>query len=195
MWGRKRQRVEPTGPSGPPPQLGLKEALRKARIDQAERSAVIVDLHDAEVARLEVLNEALDPVFEEVPKEIELFDRGISRGETPRLWIDAITHVVMGRDKRMYRFLQDTRYGRKVLAESVNVAEIVDAVTKYLAQRMIERERALADGSLPAIRDFKQAAQSHSRAGRGRPLAAFLLGLLAGFAILVAAALLFGAQS
>jgi hypothetical protein len=195
MWGRKRQRVEPTGPSGPPPQLGLKEALRKARIDQAERSAVIVDLHDAEVARLELLNEALDPVFDEVPKEIELFDRGISRGETPRLWIDAITHVVMGRDKRMYRFLQDTRYGRKVLAESVNVADIVDAVTKYLAQRMIERERALADGSLPATRDFKQAAQSHSRAGRGRPLAAFLLGLLAGCAILVAAALLFGAQS
>jgi hypothetical protein len=195
MWGRKRQRVEPTGPSGSPPQLGLKEALRKARIDQAERSAVVVDLHDAEVARLEMLNEALDPVFEEVPKEIELFDRGISRGETPRLWIDAITHVVMGRDKRMYRFLQDTRYGRKVLAESVNVAEIVDAVTKYLAQRMIERERALADGTLPAIRDFKQAAQSHSRAGRGRPLAAFLLGLLAGFAILIAAALLFGAQS
>jgi len=33
------------------------------------------------------------------------------------LWIDAIAHVVMGRDKRHYRFMHDTRYGRKVLAE------------------------------------------------------------------------------
>src|SRR6266576_6043626 len=119
MWGRKRKET----PSAPP--QPLKDALRKARVDQAERSGVVVDLHDAEVARLEVLNEALDPVFEEVPANVDLFDRGISRGETPRLWIDAIAHIGMGRDKRVYRFVQDTRYGRKVLAESVNVGEMV----------------------------------------------------------------------
>ena len=51
------------------------------------------------------------------PTEVDLFDRGISRGEQPRLWIDAVAHVAMGRDKRTYRFLQDTRYGRKMLAE------------------------------------------------------------------------------
>ena len=62
--------------------------MRKARVDQAERTGVVVDLHDAEVARLELLNEALDPVFAEIPAEVDLFDRGISRGETPRLWID-----------------------------------------------------------------------------------------------------------
>ena len=125
--------------------------MRKARVDQAERTGVVVDLHDAEVARLELLNEALDPVFEEVPAEVDMFDRGISRGETPRLWIDSIAHVAMGRDKRIYRFVQDTRYGRKVLAETGNVVEMVDAVTRYLAQRLIERERALADGALPML--------------------------------------------
>src|SRR6266568_8877680 len=99
----------------------LKEAVRQARIDMAERTGVVVDLHDAEVARLEILNEALDPVFEEIPAAVDLFDRGISRGETPRLWIDAIAHIGMGRDKRVYRFVQDTRYGRKVLVESVHI--------------------------------------------------------------------------
>src|SRR6266702_54387 len=153
MWGRKRKEADAERPSEPPQRL--KDALRKARVDQAERSGVVVDLHDAEVARLELLNEALDPLFEEVPSEVDLFDRGISRGETPRLWIDSVAHVAMGRDKRIYRFLQDTRYGRKVLAETVNIPEMVDAVTKYLAQRMIERERALADGSMPVIRDLK----------------------------------------
>src|SRR5215831_6264129 len=147
MWGRKQRDAEPE--IGSEPQRGLRDALRKARVDHAERTGVVVDLHDAEVARLELLNEALDPLFEEIPPGVDLFDRGISRGETPRLWIDAIAHVAMGRDKRIYRFLQDTRYGRKVLAESVNVPDIVDAVTKYLAQRMIERERALAGGSVP----------------------------------------------
>ena len=193
MWGRKNQAAaEPAKPDEP---QRLKDALRRARIDAAERTGVVVDLHDAEVARLELLNEALDPVFAEIPAEVDLFDRGISRGENPRLWIDVIAHVAMGRDKRIYRFLQDTRYGRKVLAETVNIPEMVDAVTKYLAQRMIERERALADGSMPAIRDLKYEARFERRRRRRRAIKAFLFGLLVGFATLIAAALLFGPRN
>jgi hypothetical protein len=194
MWGRKTQDAHEADPGEPPSPERLKEALRKARVDQAERTGVVVDLHDAEVARLEILNEALDPLFEEIPAEIDLFDRGISRGETPRLWIDAIAHIGMGRDKRLYRFLQDTRYGRKVLAESVNVAEMADAITKYVAQRMIERERALVDSTLP-LRDVKQDARLERRRRRRRAIRAFLFGLIIGFATLIAAALLLGPKS
>src|ERR1700681_4676714 len=195
MWGRKQQvRIEPTAGEAPEAER-LKDALRKARVDQAERSGVVVDLHDAEVARLEVLNESLDPLFQEVPPNVDLFDRGISRGETPRLWIDAIAHVGMGRDKRVYRLVQDTRYGRKVLAETVDVGEMVDALTKYLAQRLIERERALADASLPFIRDLKQEAKFERRRRRRRAIRAFLFGLFVGFATLIAAALLFGPKT
>ena len=92
--------------------------MHAARIEAAERTGVVVDLRDAEVARLELLDEALNPLFAEIPSEVDLFDRGISRGDTPRLWIDAVAHVAMGRDKRMYRFLHDTRLGRRVMAES-----------------------------------------------------------------------------
>ena len=67
----------------------------------------------------------------------------MSRGDTPRLWIDAVAHVAMGRDKRIYRFLHDTRFGRHVLAESHDIPDIVQAVTGYVARRLIERERAL----------------------------------------------------
>ncbi len=195
MWGRKRQVADEARPSEQQPPQRLKDALRKARVDQAERTGVVVDLHDAEVARLELLNEALDSLFDEIPSEVDLFDRGISRGETPRLWIDSVAHVAMGRDKRIYRFLQDTRYGRKVLAETVNIPEMVDAVTKYLAQRMIERERALADGSMPVIRDLKYEARFERRRRRRRALKAFLFGLLAGFVTLIAIALIFGPKS
>src|SRR6201998_4917183 len=98
--------------------MRLRDALRKARIEAAYRTGVVVDLRDAEVARLEILNEALDPLFAQVPAAVDLFDRGISEGETPRLWIDVVGHVLMGRDKRIYRFLHDTRFGRIVIAES-----------------------------------------------------------------------------
>jgi hypothetical protein len=196
MFGRSRQNDDKIEPAELPSQpRRLKDALRRARVEQAERTAVIVDLHDAEVARLELLNEALDPVFEEIPAEVDLFDRGISRGETPRLWIDPVAHVVMGRDKRAYRFVQDTRYGRKVLAETVNVVEMVDAVTKYLAQRLIERERAIADGALPVVRDPKREARLERRHRRRRAIKAFLFGLFMGFATLIAAALIFGPRS
>src|SRR6202043_4022500 len=128
----------------------LRDALRQARIEAADRTGVVVDLRDAEGARLEILSEALDPLFAQVPEQIDLFDRGISQGETPRLWVDVVAHVMMGRDKRLYRFVQDNSFGRTVIAESHDVAAIVDAVTDYVARRMIEREHALATTSVPA---------------------------------------------
>ena len=78
----------PNDLAGKPSPVRLRDALRKARIEAADRTSVVVDLRDAEVARLEILYEALDPLFSEIPAGVDLFDRGISQGETPRLWID-----------------------------------------------------------------------------------------------------------
>src|ERR1700751_1930508 len=132
------------GPQNETRPVRLRDALRKARIEAADRTGVVGDLRDAEVARLEILNEALDSLFAQVPEQVDLFDRGISQGETPRLWVDVVAYVVMGRDKRMYRLVQDTRFGRKVLAESHDVPVMVEAVTDYIARRMVEPEQALS---------------------------------------------------
>jgi hypothetical protein len=183
MPGRRNEIADMSKPEPP----RLKDALRRARIDSAERTGVVVDLHDAEVARLELLNEALDPVFAEVPADVDMFDRGVSRGETPRLWIDAIAHIAMGRDKRLYRFVQDTRHGRKVLAESTEIPHMADAVTKYLARRLIERERALVGSGMGDL--ARETARQRQR-GRRHATIAFVLGVLAGLAVLVAAAVL-----
>src|SRR5215475_216463 len=161
------------------PTQRLKEALRQARIEIAERTGVIVDLRNAEITRLELLNEALDPVFGEILPDVELFDRGLVPGDPPRLWIDMIAHVVMGRDKRVYRFLQDTRYGRRVLAESGEIADLVDAVTKYVARRLVERERLLEGDSALIAHDALTAA-ARRRRRRWRVLLAFMFGLLVG---------------
>jgi len=172
MWGRKRDKTAGTAPASGEPQR-LKEAVRAARLESAERTGVVVELRDAALTRLDMLNEALDPVFREIPAGIDLFDRGLTRGDTPRLWIDALAFVEMGRDPRQYRFLQDTRYGRKILCESAEIAETAGAVTRYLARRLIERERALES-------DAQFAAREERRPGRGRLrlVAAFLLGIV-----------------
>ncbi len=176
--------VTGSNPAGEPRPIRLRDALRKARIEAADRTGVVVDLRDAEVARLEILNEALDPLFAQVPDNIDLFERGISNGETPRLWIDVVAHVVMGRDKRIYRFVQDTRFGRIVLAESHEVPAIVDAITDYVARRMIEREHALAPTKPP-----EPIAREKRRRRRGG-FWIFVLGFILGAAALFAYALL-----
>jgi hypothetical protein len=171
--------VEPDKTAEPAPRR-LREAVREARIEAAERTGVVVDLRDAALARLELLNEALDPLFAEIPEQVELFDRGVSRGDTPRLWIDVIAHVEMGRDRRLYRFVQDTRYGRKVVAESFEISEIVEAVTKYVARRLIERERALAQGFSPILRGSHSEARFQRRRRRWSAAKAFVLGARVG---------------
>jgi hypothetical protein len=177
MWGRKSKGDMAADAQSP---SQLKEAIHQARVEAAERTNVVVDLRDAELARLELLNEALNPVFAEVRADVDLFDRGISRGETPRLWIDAVAHVGMGRDKRLYRFLHDSRIGRRVLAESHEIPDLVQAVTTYVARRLVERQRALeADPDLLARFSNKMARHYRWRR-RWRTLAVLALGFLAG---------------
>ena len=135
------------------------------------------------MARLEILNEALDPLFAQIPERVDLFDRGISQGDTPRLWIDVVAHVLMGRDKRIYRFVQDTRFGRIVIVESHDVAAIVNAVTDYVARRMIEREHALV--ATPAPEPEPVVIEKPRRGG----FWIFVLGFIAGAVALFALAL------
>jgi hypothetical protein len=168
----------------------LKDAVREARIEAAERSSVVVDLRDAEVARLELLNDALDPLFRQIPSDVELFDRGISLGDVPRLWVDVIAHVEMGRDKRQYRFVQDTRYGRAILAESYEVPEIAQAIKRYVARRLVERERALADDAAMGNAVAQKFRRIERRRRRWHAVGTFIYGLIAGVAALFILALL-----
>ena len=174
-----------THPSQPRP-VRLRDALLRARIEAADRTGVVVDLRDAEVARLEILNDALDPLFAQVPDQIDLFDRGISQGDTPRLWIDVVAHIMMGRDKRIYRFVQDTRHGRIVLAESHDVPVIVDAVTGYVARRMIEREHAMVATPVAAEPAVEKKPR---RRGLGMFVFGFVLGAVALFGLALYASL------
>lgn len=167
----------------------LTAAMREARIEAAERTGVVVDLHGAQLARLEILNDALDPLFAALPAGVDIFDRGISQGEPPRLWIDMLAHVVLAPDRRAYRFVVDARYGRKVLAESAQLEPIVKAITQYVAHRLIERERAVASGlSEPRDEGKGRSSAREARPQAWRGLFLFALGVIAGASAVLATA-------
>ena len=117
----------------------------------ADRDDVVVELREASRMRLELLAAELAPIFAEAPADIDLFDFTISSGLQPRLWIDAVSHVAMGRDRRTYRFLKDTRAGRVVLAEAAAIKPVADQVARYVAERIVERERLMEGVAEPAV--------------------------------------------
>jgi hypothetical protein len=127
---------------GRPP--NLRSALRRARSESAEQHDAVEDIRQAEVARLEMLEDAVRPIVDQAPDDVELFDLGVTHGDRPRLFLDMISFIDLAHDRRTFRFFQDTRHGRVLIAESESADRIVAAVTNYVARRLVEREQALA---------------------------------------------------
>jgi hypothetical protein len=182
----------------------LRDALRRARMEAAERTESVIAVRDAEIARLELVKDALEPVIQDVPEDVDIFDLGIVPGERPRLFIDMVAHVGLADDRRTYRFLRDARTGRQVLAENQDPKLIAAAVTSYIARRLVEREQILAqdrlEGPLPLLVAEEQAADSSASELAAAPadstqgkwlqrlaiLCGFLLGALLGAGLFVA---------
>jgi ABC-type hemin transport system ATPase subunit len=85
--------------------------------------------------------------------------------------------------------VQETRYGRVVLAESHELAEMVQSVTRYVARRMVERERALGDDT-PYRPTASLNIEHEQRRARMRVVRAFCYGVIGAVVVLVAIALL-----
>jgi hypothetical protein len=133
-------------PHNVPIQPDLVASIRQARIENAERGDAIAEVRELEIARLKTLESALESVIDQAPQGVDLFDMALTPSEHPRLFLDMIAFVDMAHDKRTYRFFQDTRQGRVLMAESQSADTIVAAVSDYVARRLVERERALTLG-------------------------------------------------
>lgn len=147
---------KPEAPSFSP---DLEAAVRRARLENAERAEAAADLREIEIGRLGLLESALKPVVGGIPPGVDMFDVALTQGERPRLFIDMVAFVEMGHDRRTYRFFQDTLHGRTLIAESGRMERIVAAVTDYVARRLVEREKALATGRT-VVQEPRSAARS-----------------------------------
>lgn len=170
----------------------LSDAVRRMRIAESERGDAYADLHEGDRARLMLLAEELQGVFAELPADDAYFICDVAGSTPPRLWIDPTTHVVMARDRRSYRLLKDTRLGRLTLHESADLDATADAVTDYIAERVVERERSLESDALveklrTAALDRREATDEPTTSGStsdsGSTFIWALIIFLAGFAV------------
>lgn len=166
----------------------LSDAIRDVKNATADRTDVVVDLRDAHRMRLELLASELESVFADVPKDIDSFDFAISSGLQPRLWIDAVSHVALGRDRRTFRFVRDTRLGRMVLAESTDPKRVADQVTRYIAERIVERQQMMDGGADPALPGFARELVTKAEPPMRRLARPIWPSLLSGFGLIVAGA-------
>lgn len=138
--------------------VALEDAIRDVRLNAIERNDVVVELREASRARMELLVQELNATIQSVPNEDDQFDFALSSGQNPRLFVDATAHVGLARDRMTYRFVRDTRIGRVVLEENRDLKIIADRVTRYVAERIVERQRMM-DGpvtdlaKVPTARD------------------------------------------
>jgi len=154
-------------PKTPANDRRLADIVRDVKIATADRTDVVVDMRDADRARLELLAEEIKPVIDGIDASDDRFDFGLSKGLQPRLWIDAVAHVHMGHDRRVFRFVRDTRMGRSIISDTSDMAATADAVSRYIAERVIERERILA-GDFEVL---KGVASSAGATGKGEQTA------------------------
>ena len=145
-----------------PPDLGA--SIRQARVENAERADAIAEVRELEIVRLKALESALGAVVDQAPQGVDLFDLALTQSEHPRLFVDMLAFVDLAHDKRTYRFFQDTRNGRVLMAESQSLDTIVAAVADYVARRLVERERAVSVDSRVAEGPRPQPAEANGPA-------------------------------
>jgi len=169
----------------------LKHAIREVRLAETARADGLSDLREMEQARLMLLRDGLEGLVRDLPEGHDDFSFAILPGDPPRLWIDATTFVVMGRDRRTYRLVKEARIGRSVLAETPSVEAVRQAVTRYVAERIVNRERALEDDFVlarraAALREGEARPPGARNAGVFWGVVGFLLGMAAGASALFA---------
>jgi hypothetical protein len=166
------------GPDRQPPGGRMDAALRSARLAEAAHFEALMNIRDAATLRLQVLKDDLEPIVQSRREADGFFDLALVPGEPPRLWIDMVAYVVMVPDPRTYRFCQDTAGGQRVLLETTDRAEVADRITAYVAHRVIDRQRHLAE----PVSDLRPARRAY---GWGALLLAWLSGFSLGVLVVV----------
>jgi hypothetical protein len=165
----------------------LREAIREARLKEAERIDVTADRRDGEIARLELLKAELETVFAEIPTPDDRFNLALVPSRPARLWIDLFTYVAIDDVSGSYLFIRNSESGRRTLFSATNVADMANRITKHMAHEIVRRQR-LETALLESGPREKIAMETESSGPRmGVVLSAFVVGLLTGAVGLFAA--------
>src|SRR6476659_1053993 len=163
----------------------LREAIHKARLEEAEQLDHSADLRDGEIARLELLKAELEAVFADIPSHDDRFGLTLVPSRPARLWIDLFTYAAIEEGAGAYLFLRNSENGRRTLFSSTNLADMADRITDYTAREIVRRERL--EGALAEPDRSASTRGGSLGSGMGVVVSAFIIGLLTGAVGLFAA--------
>jgi hypothetical protein len=161
----------------------LREAIRRARVEEAERLDITADRRDGEIARLELLKTELEAVFAELPAHEDRFNLVLVPSRPARLWIDLFTYAAIDDLSGAYLLLRNSENGRRTLLSSTNVVEVADRITGYMAREIVRRERLEA----ALLEPQPSAGAAACTPSLSVIISAFAIGLITGAAGLFAA--------
>lgn len=121
----------------------LAKAMNDVRASQANHDDAVEGLQYGKLSKLELLVDDLQGVINDIPRENDQFEFAITKGKSPRLWVDMTCFVRLVGEGHDYELVKDTRMGRSVLVRDASRRRIGEHVTKYVAERVLERERML----------------------------------------------------
>jgi hypothetical protein len=147
----------------------LREAIRRARLEEAERLDEAADHRDGEFARLELLKSELEAVFADIPT------------------IDLFTYVTVDEGTNVYLFMRNSEDGRRTLFRTTNVAEMADRIADYVARQIVRRERIEEAAGRTNIAHRDASADSKPTFNARVVILSFIIGLLTGAVGLFAA--------
>lgn len=161
------------------------DALKKARLAEAAHVDALLNVKEARGLRLSALRETLLPHLQGHPLAEGFTELTIQPGEAPRLWIDLISSVVVEPDSRNFRLEQERDGRREVLHETADLDEMSGVVLKYIAHRVIAREK-LASATTAGPRD------SNAAYNLGEVIYVWFTGAALGALVLLVMAILLG---
>jgi hypothetical protein len=119
----------------------LREAVRQARVEEAEKLDRSADRRDSEIARLELLKAELEPLFAEVPAGDDRFCLTLVPSRPARLWIDLFTYAAIDDQSGGYLFIRNSEGGRRTLFSSPSQSDMADRIMDHMAREIVRRER------------------------------------------------------
>ena len=165
----------------------LREAIRRARVEEAERLDEAADHRDGEFARLELLKSELEAVFAEIPKNDDRFSLALVPSRPARLWIDLFTYVSVDEGTNVYLFTRNSDNGRRTLFRTTNVAEMADRIADYVARQIVQRERIEEAIGRTGVTDQDAQADTKPEFNARVVVKSFVIGMLTGAVGLFAA--------
>jgi hypothetical protein len=132
--------------------LALASAMERMREGSVQPAAAStydssqMDQRLGSMRKLEALRANLEPLFAAIPPDAEGFDLGFVTESKPRLFVDMLSHVSVDPESGAFRFVQETRNGRRLLLETLDEDVLMSRITDHVAERLVAREYALEAG-------------------------------------------------